>query len=78
MPVYVLKQLTITQIIKNKVMKTILTFLMPLIAIVAGITSFHFFANDSYNLSAIFTVVSYLSASAWVYLITQKAKVVFQ
>lgn len=56
-------------------MKTILTFLMPLIAIVAGIASFYLFAGASYYFSALLTVVAYLSASAWVYLLTKKTKV---
>ncbi|NII23530.1 hypothetical protein HB364_00455 [Pseudoflavitalea sp. X16] len=56
-------------------MKTILTFLMPLIAIIAGVASFHLFTNSHYYLSAIFTVAAYLSASAWVYLLSSKTKV---
>lgn len=55
-------------------MKTILTFLMPLMAIIAGVASFHLFANANYYLSAIFTVAAYLSASAWVYLLSSKTK----
>ena len=56
-------------------MKTILTFLMPLIAIVASVASFNLFADASYYSSAILTVVAYLSASVSVYLITRKIKV---
>lgn len=59
-------------------MKTILTFLMPLIAIVTGIASYSFFTDANYYLSAIFTVVAWLSTSAWVYLVTSKVKVALQ
>ncbi|MBO9562941.1 MAG: hypothetical protein J7621_09215 [Niastella sp.] len=56
-------------------MKTILSFLMPLIAIVTGIASYNFFTDTNYYLSAIFTVVSWLSASVAVYLVLPKTKV---
>ena len=59
-------------------MKTILTFLMPLIAIITGIASYNSFTDANYYLSAVFTVVAYLSASAWVYLVTNKVKVALQ
>ena len=56
-------------------MKTILTFLMPLIAIVTGIASYSLFTDANYYLSAIFTVMSWLSASISVYLVIPKTKV---
>lgn len=56
-------------------MKTFFTLLMPLIAIIASVASFKFFAGASYYTSAILTVVAYLSASAWVYLLTSKKTV---
>jgi hypothetical protein len=56
-------------------MKTILSILMPLIAIVTGIASYNLFTEANYYLSAIFTVVSWLSASVWVYLVIPKKKV---
>jgi hypothetical protein len=56
-------------------MKTTLTFLMPLIAIIASVASFNLFTDGSYYSSAILTVVAYLSASASIYLITRKVKV---
>jgi len=56
-------------------MKTILTILMPLIAIVAGIFSFTMFSEQYHYMSAILTVISYLSASAWVYLLIDRTKV---
>lgn len=59
-------------------MKTILTFLLPLIAIITGVASFRLFANDSYYLSAVCTITAYLSASAWVYLLTRKATIALQ
>lgn len=71
-----IKATHINEIIKNKVMKTILTFLMPLIAIVTGIASYNLFTEANYYLSAIFTVVSWLSASIAVYLVLPKTKVV--
>ncbi|MDF2187609.1 hypothetical protein [Paraflavitalea sp. CAU 1676] len=58
-------------------MKTILTFLMPLIAIVSGIFSFTMFSEQYHYMSAILTVVAYLSASAWVYLLTTRTKVAY-
>lgn len=56
-------------------MKTILTFLMPLITIVSSVASFNLFTDASYYSSAVLTVVAYLSASASVYLISRKVKV---
>ena len=53
-------------------MKTILTLLMPVLAIAAGLTSLIFFNNSEYMLSAVFTVASYLSASLWVYTLNSR------
>lgn len=55
-------------------MKTLLTILMPFIAIVAGIFSYHLFTIEQHYLSAIFTVVAFLSASAAVYFATTNHK----
>lgn len=55
-------------------MKTLLTILMPFIAIVAGIFSFNSFTLDHHYMSAILTVVAFLSASAAVYLATTHTK----
>lgn len=55
-------------------MKTLLIILMPFIAIITGILSFNFFAGDYHYMSAIFTVVAFLSASAAVYLATTNHK----
>jgi hypothetical protein len=57
-------------------MKTILTFLMPLIAVITSVASFKFFADASYYMSALLTVVAYLSASVSVYLFTNNRKAI--
>ena len=60
-------------------MKTILTILMPLIAIITGIISYNSYTGANYYLSAVFTVIAHLAISAWVYLlITNKTKVALQ
>ncbi len=58
-------------------MKTILTFLMPLIAVVTGIASFNIFGEGNYILSAGLIVVSFLSISASVFLLTYNVKKAF-
>ena len=55
-------------------MKTILTFLMPLIAVVTGLASFNLFAEGNYLLTAGLIVVSFLSTSATVYLLSSNTK----
>lgn len=57
-------------------MKTLLTILMPLIAVAAGVFSFDLFRIDHHYMSAIFTVVAFLAASAAVYLVTYRNKLV--
>jgi hypothetical protein len=59
-------------------MKTILTFLMPLIAVVTGLASYSLFTDGIYMLSAGLIVVSFLSTSAGVYLLTNNKKAAFQ
>ncbi|AXY77663.1 hypothetical protein D3H65_28395 [Paraflavitalea soli] len=59
-------------------MKTILTFLMPLIAVVTGLASFNLFGEGNYMLSAGLIVVSFLSTSATVFLLSNNTKAVFQ
>lgn len=55
-------------------MKTFLTILMSLIAIVASIFSFKLFADSDYYSSALLTVAAYLSASVTVYLMSDEKK----
>lgn len=59
-------------------MKTILTFLMPLIAVVTGLASYNIFTEGNYMLSAGLIVVAFLSTSAGVYLLSNNTKVAFQ
>jgi hypothetical protein len=58
-------------------MKTILTFLMPLIAVVTGLASFNLFGEGNYILTAGLIVVSFLSTSAAVYLLSYNTKKAF-
>jgi len=55
-------------------MKTILTFLMPLITVVTGLASFNIFSEGNYMLAAGLIVVSFLSMSASVFLLSYNAK----
>lgn len=55
-------------------MKTILTLLTLMITIIASVASFNLFADGTYSISAVLTVVAYLSASTFVYLLTNHKK----
>ena len=55
-------------------MKTILTLLTLMITIIASVASFNLFADGTYYISAVLTVVAYLSASTFVYLLTNHRK----
>jgi uncharacterized membrane protein len=58
-------------------MKTIITLLMALITVIAGIASYNFFTAGDYYTSAILTVAAHLSASLVVYTLVAKKKVSF-
>jgi hypothetical protein len=49
-----------------------------MITIISSVVSFNLFADGTYYVSAILTVVAYLSASTFVYLLTNHKKVALQ
>lgn len=57
-------------------MKTILTLLMALVTIISSILSFNLFTDGTYSFSGLLTIVAYLSASTFVYLLTDHKKAV--
>jgi len=53
-------------------MKTLLTFLMPLLIAVTFTISSKFFAQADYLLSAVFTIACYSATSLWITVISSK------
>jgi hypothetical protein len=53
-------------------MKTLLTLLMLVSMALAGMVSLHLFEKAAYNMSALFTIVSFLSITLWVMLVGNK------
>jgi hypothetical protein len=53
-------------------MKTLLTFLMPLLMVLSFMASNHFFAIEDYYASALFTIGFLCSITLWITAISSK------
>lgn len=60
------------QLLKFTKMKTLLSFVMPVLIFITSVVSCKLFSKSDYYVSAILTITSYLSVILWVEILSHK------